>query len=66
MSSFSGIDCDLILLDGEFCIQNVPTGTYRVLIEKMDVPIIDQFADWLDWMWWRLEKGFLFFKGFRV
>jgi hypothetical protein len=36
MSSFSGIDCDLILLDGEFCIQNVPAGTYRVLIEKMD------------------------------
>ena len=36
ISSFSGIDCDLILLDGEFCIQNVPAGTYRVLIERLD------------------------------
>ncbi len=39
---------------------------FALLIEKMDVPIIDQFADWLDWMWWRLEKGFLFFKGLIV
>lgn len=36
ISSFSGIDCDLVFLDGEFCIQNVPAGTYRVLIEKFD------------------------------
>ena len=36
ISSFSGIDCDLVLLDGEFCIQNVPAGTYRVLIERLD------------------------------
>lgn len=36
ISSFSGIDCDLVLLDGEFCIQNVPAGTYRILIERLD------------------------------
>lgn len=36
LSSFSGIDSDLQLDDGEFSIQNVPPGTYRVLIEKMN------------------------------
>jgi len=24
--------------------------------KKMGVPLIDQFADWLDWIWWRIEK----------
>jgi len=33
--SFSGIDCDLDFTDGLFCIQNVPAGTYRVLIEGL-------------------------------
>jgi hypothetical protein len=36
MSSFSGIDSDLDLEDGAFSIQNLPPGTYRVVIEKMD------------------------------
>ena len=36
MSSFSGIDSDLELEDGAFSIQNLPPGTYRVVIEKMD------------------------------
>lgn len=28
---------------------------FAFVIEKIGpVPIIDQFADWLDWMWWRL------------
>ena len=36
MSSFSGIDSDLVLEDGAFSIQNLPPGTYRVVIEKMD------------------------------
>ena len=36
MSSFSGIDSDLDLEDGAFSIQNIPPGTYRVVIEKMD------------------------------
>ncbi|MHA2106675.1 MAG: heimdallarchaeosortase [Candidatus Hodarchaeales archaeon] len=35
---------------------------FALIIEKMDVPIIDQFADWLDWMWWRLERGFAVFR----
>ncbi len=30
---------------------------FAFVIEKIGpVPIIDQFADWLDWMWWRLNK----------
>lgn len=29
---------------------------FAILIEKMDVPIIDTFADWLDWMFWRINK----------
>ena len=36
ISSFSGLDTNLALVDGAFSIQNVPPGTYRVLIEKMD------------------------------
>lgn len=36
MSSFSGIDSDLELEDGAFSIQNLPPGTYKVLIEEMD------------------------------
>jgi len=36
ISSFSGIDSDLVLDDGVFSIQNIPPGTYRVVIEKMD------------------------------
>ena len=36
VSSFSGIDTDLALVDGAFSIQFVPPGTYRVLIERMD------------------------------
>ncbi len=36
VSSFSGIDTDLTLVDGAFSIQNVPPGTYRVLIERLD------------------------------
>jgi len=26
---------------------------FALIIEKMGVPIIDQFADWLDYIWWR-------------
>jgi len=36
MSSFSGIDSDLDIEDGAFSIQNLPPGTYRVVIEKLD------------------------------
>ncbi|MHA2053609.1 MAG: heimdallarchaeosortase [Candidatus Hodarchaeales archaeon] len=36
------------------------TILFALIIEKMGVPIIDQFADWLDWMWWRIEKAFSF------
>jgi len=36
MSSFSGIDSDLEVEDGAFSIQNLPPGTYRVVIEEMD------------------------------
>ena len=36
ISSFSGIDTDLMLVDGAFSIQNAPPGTYRVLIERLD------------------------------
>ena len=36
ISSFSGIDCGLVLSDGVFCIENVPPGTYRILIERLD------------------------------
>ncbi len=32
------------------------TILFALVIEKMGVPIIDQFADWLDWIWWRSEK----------
>jgi exosortase/archaeosortase family protein len=31
----------------------IGTIILALLIEKMDVPIIDQFADWLDYIWWR-------------
>ncbi|MHA2248118.1 MAG: heimdallarchaeosortase [Candidatus Hodarchaeales archaeon] len=31
------------------------TILFAFIIERIGgVPIIDQFADWLDWMWWRL------------
>jgi len=36
ISAFSGIGCNLSLMNGEFCIQNIPPGTYRILIEKLD------------------------------
>ncbi|MHA1331326.1 MAG: heimdallarchaeosortase [Candidatus Hodarchaeales archaeon] len=29
---------------------------FALIIEKMGVPIIDQFADWLDYLWWRGNK----------
>jgi len=32
------------------------TILFAMIIEKMGVPLIDQFADWLDWIWWRIEK----------
>ncbi|MFX0050949.1 MAG: heimdallarchaeosortase [Candidatus Hodarchaeota archaeon] len=32
------------------------TIVFAFIIEKMGVPIIDQFADWLDYMWWRVNK----------
>ncbi|MFX0124774.1 MAG: hypothetical protein ACFFAE_14180, partial [Candidatus Hodarchaeota archaeon] len=31
----------------------IGTIILALLIEKMDVPIIDQFADWIDYFWWR-------------
>ncbi len=32
------------------------TILFAFIIERIGgVPIIDQFADWLDWMWWRLN-----------
>ncbi|MFX1504513.1 MAG: heimdallarchaeosortase [Promethearchaeota archaeon] len=32
------------------------TILFAFVIERIGpVPIIDQFADWLDWMWWRLN-----------
>ena len=31
------------------------TILFALVIEKMGVPIIDQFADWLDYLWWRLK-----------
>ena len=34
---------------------------FALIIEKMGVPIIDQFADWLDWLWWRIDKAFSYF-----
>jgi exosortase/archaeosortase family protein len=37
------------------------TILFALIIEKMNVPIIDQFADWLDWIWWRIEKAYSFF-----
>ena len=36
VSAFSGIGSDITFIDGAFSIQNVPPGSYRVLIEKMD------------------------------
>ena len=36
ISTFSGIGTNLVLSDGDFSIENVPAGNYRVLIEKMD------------------------------
>jgi len=35
---------------------------FALIIEKMEVPIIDQFADWLDWIWWRLEGALSIFR----
>ncbi|MFX0084673.1 MAG: heimdallarchaeosortase [Candidatus Hodarchaeota archaeon] len=32
------------------------TILFALIIERMGVPIIDQFADWLDWIWWRSSK----------
>ena len=32
------------------------TILFAIIIEKMGVPIIDQFADWLDWIWWRSNR----------
>ena len=31
----------------------IGTIILALLIEKSDVPIIDQFTDWLDYFWWR-------------
>ena len=31
---------------------------FALIIEKMGVPIIDQFADWLDWIYYRINKAF--------
>ena len=36
ISTISGIDRNLVISDGAFTIQNVPPGSYRVLIEKLD------------------------------
>ena len=36
ISSFSGIDSNLVFVDGAFSIQNVPAGSYRILIERLD------------------------------
>ncbi len=32
------------------------TILFAIIIEKMGVPIIDAFADWLDYFWWRASK----------
>jgi len=32
------------------------TIVFAFIIEKMGVPIIDQFADWLDYIWWRVNR----------
>lgn len=37
----------------------IGTILLALLIEKMDVPIIDQFADWLDYIWWRGNSLFI-------
>jgi exosortase/archaeosortase family protein len=37
------------------------TILFALIIEKMGVPIIDQFADWLDWLWWRIDKAYSYF-----
>jgi exosortase/archaeosortase family protein len=34
------------------------TILFAFVIERMGVPIIDQFADWLDYIWWRLKSVF--------
>lgn len=36
ISTYSGINTDLEIQNGAFSIQNIPEGTYRVVIEKMD------------------------------
>ncbi|HEX9666534.1 MAG TPA: carboxypeptidase-like regulatory domain-containing protein [Thermodesulfobacteriota bacterium] len=36
ISAFSGIGPNLTLRDGEFRIDGVPSGNYRILIEKLD------------------------------
>lgn len=38
------------------------TILFAFVIEKIGrVPIIDQFADWLDWIWWRISKFYSIF-----
>ncbi len=34
------------------------TILFALIIEKMGVPIIDQFADWLDWIYYRITTAF--------
>jgi exosortase/archaeosortase family protein len=36
----------------------IGTIILALLIEKLDVPIIDQFADWLDYLWWKGNSMF--------
>jgi exosortase/archaeosortase family protein len=33
------------------------TILFAFIIERAGVPIIDQFADWLDWILWRINKS---------
>lgn len=38
------------------------TILFAFVIEKIGrVPIIDQFADWLDWIWWRISRIYSIF-----
>lgn len=40
------------------------TILFAFIIERIGgVPIIDQFADWLDWIWWRINSFFLKLTG---
>ncbi|MFW9904962.1 MAG: heimdallarchaeosortase [Candidatus Thorarchaeota archaeon] len=34
----------------------IGTIILALIIEKTDVPIIDQFTDWLDYVWWRMNS----------